>query len=525
MKTARLLVECLREEGVERIFGIPGEENLDLMDEIEAGGLEFILTRHEQAAAFMAGTVGRLTGRPGACLSTLGPGATNLVTGVADAYLSNYPLVALVAQAGEARLDPPEKQVLDLLAMFRPLTKGVMDLGLPDEVPMMVRKAFALATEERQGPVMLQVSEDVMKRSATSWPMTPSAPLRRDAEPDDLDVVRKALLDPGRCLAILGHGVVRERAVPEARTFCEAWNLPTACTWLAAGSMPFDHPLSLGSIGMRESDLVRDCYEEAETVLLLGYDGAEFQPRYWNRGKEKRVFYMGRAGLGRVKDLRLEREVRGDLPAILPSLSQGAAPREDWGRPYRARLCTELERPAGGPKGLVQVLRRQMGRQDIVVSDVGAHLIWMAKYYPSYGENTLLLQNGLIPMGAALPSAIAARLVMPERKVVAVVGDGGFLMSSAEMETAKRLGIDLVVVIFNDGGLGLIKERMERSFGRSSNTQLGLPDIPAYARSFGAEGYSVDVPELEAVLEDCLARDALAVIDVRVDYSDNRSLF
>ena len=520
-----MLVECLVQEGVERVFGIPGEENLDLMDEISAAGIEFVLTRHEQAAAFMAGTVGRLTGRPGVCMSTLGPGATNLVTGVADAYLSNFPLIALVAQAGEARRNPPQKQVLDLLAMFRPLTKVAMDVGAPDDVPMVVRRAFALATEERAGPVMLQVPEDTMRMPATSRPVTPPSIVTRDARPDALDAVRKVLRMSGRGLVILGHGVVRERAVLEARAFCEAWNLPAACTWLAAGSMPYDHPLSLGTVGMRDSDLVKGCYEEADTVLLLGYDAAEFQPQYWNRGREKKVLHLGRTGLGRVRDLKVEMEALGDLPTTLAALSQRAIPRENWADRHRTGLCVELERPGTGSKGLVQALRRQLGRGDILVSDVGAHLIWMAKYYPSYEANTLLLQNGLISMGAALPSAIAARLLLPERRVVAVVGDGGFLMSSAELETAKRMGVGFVTVIFNDGGLGLIKEKMKRALGRSSHTELGLPDIPGYARSFGAEGHSVEGREFEAVLQDCLGRNALAVIDVKVDYSDNQFLF
>ena len=525
MKTARLLVDCLLAEGVDRIFGIPGEENLDVMDELHDAGLPFVLTRHEQAAAFMAATVGRLTGRPGVCLSTLGPGATNLVSGEADAYLSNLPMIALVAQAGEARRNPPQKQVLDLMAMFKPLAKKVIDVRDPQDLAGSVRRAFALANSERTGPVVLQLPEDVMKRPAAGEPLPRNAQRTRRADPLTLAAIRKALEGAERPLAILGHGVVRERVVDETLRFLEAWNLPAGCTWMASGAVPYDHPLSLGTIGMRNSDLVRGAYEEADSVFLIGYDATEFQPQYWNKGREKSLFYMGRGGPGKAKDLELDASAAGDLPHILRDLTAAGRPGEHWHSIHQQEMRRETETPATGAKGLVQALRRQMGREDILVSDVGAHLIWLAKYYPVYRPNTLLLQNGLISMGVAVPSAMAARMVCPDKKVVAVVGDGGFLMSSSELETARRLGLRFVTVIFNDGGLGLISEKMRRGMGRASNVDLGSPDIPTYARSFGAEGYSVREGELETVLEDCLSRDALAVIDVKVDYSKNGSLF
>lgn len=525
MKAARLLVECLRAEGVERIFGIPGEENLDIMDEIHALGMEFVLTRHEQAAAFMAGTVGRLTGRPGVCLSTLGPGATNLVTGVADAYLSNLPMVALVGQAGAARRHPPQKQVLDLLAMFRPLTKKALDVSRPDDVPSTVREAFAMALSERSGPVMLQLPEDVMKKDAVTSLVRPTDIVPRNAGKGKIDAIKKVLADSEKALVIIGHGAIRSNAVQEVRNFCRSWKIPAVCTWMAAGVMPYDDPLSLGTIGMRNSDLVKASFEEADTVVLVGYDISEFQPQYWNKGCEKTVLYLGERSPGPADNLHLKAMAIGALGSSLARSSIGAMAKMDWATPHKEALREELERPGAGPKGLVQALRRQMRRQDILISDVGAHLIWLAKYYPVYEENTLLLQNGLISMGVALPSAIAARMIRPERKVVAVVGDGGFLMSAAELETAKRLGINFITVIFNDGGLGLIREKMQRGFGRSSNVDMGFPNVPEFARSFGAEGYSVEERDFEPVLQDCLQRDALAVIEVAADYSHNYRLF
>lgn len=525
MRAARLLVDCLLSEGVDRIYGIPGEENLEIMDALYEAGMPFVLTRHEQAAAFMAATAGRLTGRPGVCLSTLGPGATNLVSGVADACLSNLPMIALVAQAGRSRRDPPQKQVLDLLALFRPLTKKAMDVGEPADVPGSVREAFKVAVSERSGPVMLQVPEDVMKMEASGSPLPFSRRARRRATDEDLAVVRDVLSSSERPLVLAGHGVLRENAVSELRCLSDAWNLPVGCTWMAAGAMPFDNDLSLGTVGMRNSDLVKECYDEADAVLLLGFDATEFQPQYWNRGRTKRIAYLGRTKPAECLNLKPEVVALGDLPWSLERLIPNADPRKEWHRAHREKLVYELSGDTEGPKALVQAMRRCLGKEDILVSDVGAHLIWLAKYYPSYAPNTLLLQNGLIPMGVAIPSAIAAKIVHPGRMVVAAVGDGGFMMSSAELETAKRLGINFVTVIFNDGGLGLIREKMQRGMGRSSNVDLGSPDVPAYARSFGAEGYSVEAGEFEPVLRDCLERDALAVIDVRVDYSHNRNLF
>jgi len=525
MKAARLLIDCLRNEGVERIFGIPGEENLDVMDEIHSSGMKFVLTRHEQAAAFMAGTVGRLTGRPGVCLSTLGPGATNLVTGVADAYLSNLPMIALVAQAGASRRNPPQKQVIDLLAMFRPITKSAIDVGGPEEIALSVRKAFTLAVRERPGPIMLQLPEDTMKKESGAHPAGSMVPPAWNGVQRPLDLIRGTLRESDRPLVLIGHGVIRERAVLEVRALCEAWNMPGGCTWMAAGALPYDHPLSLGTVGMRNSDLVKECYEEADSVLLIGYDASEFQPQYWNRGREKKIMYLGRAGSGPLNKLGMRASALGDLPFSLRRLTEGAVKKKDWCSSHRDKQHQEMESTTVGPKSLVQAMRRQLGREDVLVSDVGAHLIWLAKYFPAYEPNTLLLQNGLISMGVAVPSAIAARMVHPEKKVVAVVGDGGFLMSSAELETARRYDVNFVTVIFNDGGLGLIREKMRRSLGRSSNVDLGSPDIPTFARSMGAKGYAVQERDFEAVLEDCLNRDIRAVIDVQVDYSEIADLF
>lgn len=525
MKASRLLVECLRAEGVNWVFGIPGEENLDIMDDLHQAGMEFVLVRHEQAAAFMAATVGRLTGRPGVCLSTLGPGATNLVSGVADAFLSNLPMVALVAQAGATRRDPPQKQVLDLLAMFRPLTKRAMDVGGPDEVPRSVNRAFRIASTERSGPVVLQLPEDVMKRETNGYPaQRPNGGVKK-AGKKEIAAVRDILSSAEHPLVLAGHGVLREGAVPVLIDFCEAWNLPAGCTWMAAGAIPFDHRLSLGTVGMRNSDLVKDAYEEADAVLLVGFDSTEFQPQYWNQGRAKRIAHLGRSRPIPCRNMVLETTALGDISDSLRRLSMNALPIKQWHGEHRRKLVDELARASEGPKALVQAMRRCMSRDDIMVSDVGAHLIWLAKYYPAFAPNTLLLQNGLISMGVAIPTAIAAKMVHPDRRVCATVGDGGFMMSSAELETAKRLGVNFVTVIFNDYGLGLIREKMARGLGRSSNVDLGNPDIPTYARSFGAEGYSVNEKELESVLRDCLDRDALAVIDVKVDYSHNRTLF
>jgi acetolactate synthase I/II/III large subunit len=531
MKASRALVSCLENEGVQRIFGIPGEENMDTMDALADSSIEFVLTKHENSAAYMATVQARLTNQPGVCLSTLGPGATNMVNGVADAFLSNLPLVALCGQAGQNRMDPPQKQVVDLINLYKPITKETLSIRTPSTVPMLVRKAFDTARRERPGPVMLELPEDVMKQDCVETPIPVCPIIRARHESGALARIAEVLSQAERPLIMAGHGVVRADAGKELKAFARSWNIPVAHTWMGSGILSFDDPLSLNTVGMRNYDTVIEAFEKADVIMLAGYDPPEFQPQFWNTGRKKIIVYVGEVPVGYAHNLNVNIQVLGGLKYMLKSLYRIGVPKSNWVSDIRNRLLKEISQTyadcAGmNPKNAVKAVREVMGLGDIVVPDVGAHLIWFARHYPVRKENTLLLPNGLITMGVGVPGALAAKICRPERDVVAVVGDASFMMTSAELETAKRIGANFVTIIFNDSGLGLIKVKMKRSFGRDYGCDFTNPDFIKYAESFGAKGYRVErADELKETLKRCLRNKELAVIDAKVDYSGNEELF
>jgi acetolactate synthase-1/2/3 large subunit len=530
MKASDLVVKCLEREGVDHIFGIPGEENIDLMNSLVDSGIEFILTRHEQSAAFMAGIQARLTREPRVCLSTLGPGATNLVTGVAEAYLGNSPIIAITGQAGAERCSPPQKQVLDLQALFRPITKESISVRSGSMIPIMMHRAFDIALQEITGPVHLELPEDVMRQEAVGEPI-----LRCEHEqvrPDKRSMMQLVdMIDRSQHPLILaGQGVIRAGATDQLRELCKHWRIPVVHTWHGAGIVPFDDEMSLNTTGVRASDNVRAAYEMADLIILVGFDMIEFQPQYWNIGMKKEIMHLGQSPLGRSDHAVPDVQVIGGLRHVLRTLTELARIKEPWANSIRVEMHnairTELvEHQGAKPQNVLRILRDNLARKDIVVSDVGAHLIWLAKYYPVFQENTLVLDNGLISMGVGVPGAIGAKMTYPDRKVVAVCGDGGFMMTMAELATAKENDVRFVTIIFNDGGYGLIRLKMEKACGRTNACTLKNPDFVKLARSFGAEGYQVkDSQEFGPVLQDCLKRDVLAVIDVSIDYSENRAL-
>ncbi len=530
MKTSELIVKCLEADGVTQIFGIPGEENIELMDSLASSDIKFILTRHEQSAAFMAAVQARMTGEVKVCLSTLGPGATNLVTGVADAMLSFAPVIAITGQAGTERTSPPGKQVLDLPALFRPIVKESITIREGNKVPVLMRRAFDVARQERPGPVHLELPEDVLRNEAMGRPLT-----RCDNEliwPDrkSLAQIVSIIEEAERPLVLAGQGVVRAGASNALRDLVKRWNIPVIHTWFGAGVVPGDADQSLNTIGVRASDNAREYYERADLVLLAGYDMIEFQPQFWNIGGEKEVIYFGQGPIGHSEHLEPDVQVIGSLKRILQMLAENAHMKQLWGEEVRdrTRALIEEQLPEGKgakPQNAIRTIRTALGREDIVVSDVGAHLIWLAKYYPVFRENTLMLDNGLISMGVGVPWAIGAKMAFPHRNVVAVCGDGGFMMSGLELATAKENGVNFVTIIFNDGGYGLIKLKMEKACGRATSVRFQNPDFVRLAQSMGAEGYRVDSSrELSTVLTDCVSRDALAVIDLRVDYTENLKL-
>jgi len=529
-RVADLVVRCLEAEGVRRIFGIPGEENLDLVDALIDSDIDLIVTRHEEGASLMASMVGRLTGRPGVCLSTLGPGATNMVTGVAEAHLSSTPMIALTGQVRREEARFPRKQYVDLVKLFEPVTKLSLSLRDSSIVPETMAGVFATAVEERPGPVHLEMPEDVMKEEVRGEPLIHEVGMSMAADGGEADVLRELIISSKRPLILAGHGIIRKGACAELSRFAKSWNIPVAMSWMGAGIVPFDDPLSLHTVGLRSLDFMLRAFREADLVIMAGLDIIEFQPAFWNVGVKKRVVHLGAIPLDPAKGFNPHHQVVGDLSLTLLEISANPVGRKNWALDLRGQLHTlldEIPEDTCGikPQTVVRCIREALGREDMAICDVGAHLLWMMRLYPAYRENTLIGSNGLIPMGFAIPGAIAAKLTCPERRVVAVCGDGGFLMTSNELETAVREEAPFVTVVFNDSGLGMIKTRQERVYGRNHGVEFGYVDLVGYAESLGAGGFRVtSAMELEEALSSCLESERPCVIDVPVDYSENANL-
>ena len=530
---ARLLVSCLENEGVEYVFGLPGEENLHVIDAIEASGIRFVTTRDERGAAFMADTYGALTGRPGVCLATLGPGAINLMLGVANAHLDSHPLVAITAQAGLHRLYKESHQAVDLVALFDPITKwgGMITVG--EAVPEMVRKAFKQARTERPGAAVLILPEDVAAQETPGEPLRVNVPV--DPAPSEVQVRRAVeILDGARSPVVLaGPGVARDDAMEALVRFSERLGLPVATTFLGKGVFPDDHPNALGTIGFMVRDYANFGFDEADVVVAVGYDLVEYAPDRWNPRRDKAIVHVHRTVAEVDDSYTLEVGLQGDIGATLDAIAAAALPRPK--RRHREEgeqaVADELRSGASDdafplrPQRIVHDLREALDREDIVLCDTGAAKIWMARLFPTYAPNTCLISNGLATMAFALPGAIAAKLVSPEHKVLAVMGDGAFLMSAAEIETAVRERVPFVILVWVDGGYGLIGWKQDIHFGRRSAVSFGNPDFVRFAESFGAKGYAIaDPTELLPTLRKALDDDAVSVIAVPVDYAENARL-
>ncbi|MFF3054913.1 acetolactate synthase large subunit [Streptomyces sp. NPDC057909] len=533
---AHLMVRCLEAEGVEYVFGIPGEENIRFVDALNNSGIRYVLVRHEQGASFMAEMYGRLTGRAGVCSATLGPGAINLLLGTADATTNSTPLVALAAQGSLARLHKESHQVIELVSMFAPVTQWAACVQTPDAVPEVMRKAFKTAQSERPGAVFLAVPEDIEAARSTR----PLAPLQVDTvradAPSPSQIARAAdTLATARCPVVLaGHGAARAGASAALVRFAEKLNLPVATTFHGKGVFPDDHPNALGAVGFMRHDYSNFGFDAADVLVCVGYEVQEFDPAEINPDGKKRILHLHRFPAEVDAHYPVTVGVEGDLSQSLDALA--AAVPETFsckaaGQRIRALLTDELEygkRSAACPlvpQRVVADVRAALDREDIVLVDTGAGKMWMARLYPAYESNTCLVSNGLSAMGFALPGAIAAKLARPERKVLAMMGDGSFLMNSQELETAVREHVPLAVLVLVDGGYGLITWKMELELGRHSHTRFTNPDLVAYAESFGARGHLIKAAdELLPVLRRALEEDAVSVIACPIDYSENLRL-
>ncbi len=548
---ADLLVECLETEGCDYVFSVPGEETMDVLDALSRSTrIRHVTTRHEQGAAFMADVHGRLTGQVAVAMSTLGPGATNLLTGVADAFLDRAPMVAITGQTGSDKLHKEAHQLVDIVRMFEPVTKWNTRVERIDAIPEIVRKAFRVAELEKPGPTHLELPENLAAMAPESGDATrPLEPTRAYLpEPTDEAIAHAARLiaSSHRPIVLAGNGVLRRRAAAALRGFARGLHVPVAVTFMGKGAIDDRSHLSLMAVGLQARDHVLTGFDRADLVVAVGYDLVEYAPSHWNPDGSKPIVHIDTQPAEVDADYRPAVELIGDIEGTLERLLEALLPLGIGGRnaterhaskeilvnaDLRLALLRDLEAYEADdgypvrPQKAIADLRRALEPEDIVVSDVGAHKVWVARLYQAYEPNTVIISNGFAAMGISLPGAIAAKLVHPERKVVALCGDGGFLMNSQELETATRVGAAVTVVVWRDDGYGLIDWKQRNEFGRPFGVDFGNPDFVAFAQSFGIAGFRVaSAADLYPTLMRALDVPGPSLVEVPIDYRENLRL-
>ncbi len=533
MKAAEKFVQCLENEGVTEIFGIPGEENLAVMDALLSSEIRFITTRHEQGAAFMADVYGRLTGKAGVCLGTLGPGATNLVTGFADANMDRAPIIGIAGQGSSKRLHKESHQIVDLVRMFEPISKYSAQIRSPEIVDEVVRKAFKDAQSEKPGGSFIEFPEDIADELvADSPPLKVQSPRTPRAPRDKVEQVAKLISDAEYPIVMAGNGVIRANASDALVAFAERLNIPVATTFMAKGVIPFSHDRCLGSVGLQANDYIACGFDRADLVICVGYDMVEYHPHLWNPDRTQRIVHIDRTPAEVDAHYILEAGVIGDIAQSLEDIGSLAAPQESFkAGNLRESIVDEFaahKHDTGmpmKPQKIIWDLRQALEPDDIVVSDVGAHKMWMARMYQAERPNTCIISNGFASMGIGVPGAIAAKLTCPDRVALTVTGDAGFLMNAQEIETALRIGTPIVVLVWTDSEYGLIKWHQLRTYGRESHIKFNNPDLVKHAESYGAKGYRVEAADqLLPILRQAIADNTVVVIDCPVDYSENMKL-
>ncbi len=531
MKTSDLFVRCLEAEGVRWVFAVPGEENLDLLESLRGSDVQLVVVRHEQAGGFMAATVGRLTGRPGVALSTLGPGATNLVTAAAYAQLGGMPLVMITGQKPVRESKQGAFQILDVVGMMEPLTKFTHRVVSGGYLPARVREAFRLAAEERPGATHLELPEDVLRDHAEVRPLAPSDVRIPHASTESLEQAAELLRGARRPLVVIGAGANRTRACDSLEAFVHRLRIPFLTTQMGKGVVDETSPFYLGTAALSSGDFVHRAVEAADLILNVGHSVIE-KPPFLMRDNGLTVIHLDYRPAQVDPVYFPQVEVVGDIAWSLARLGESVAPRRES---EMARLLPLVEasrehfrvRAADEafplrPERVVADVRQAVPPEGIVTLDNGMYKLWFARNYPARGQNTLLLDNALATMGAGLPSAMAAKMVHPERPVVCVTGDGGLLMNGQELETAVRLGLDLVVLVLRDDGYGMIRWKQEEMGLPDFGLSFGNPDFPAWARAYGAEGHRVsEAGTLAPLLADLLERPGVHVVDVPVSYEDD----
>ena len=529
-KASDLFVECLEAEGVRYVFGIPGEETLDLNESLENSSIAFVPVRHEQGGAYMADMYGRLTRRAGVCLGTLGPGATNLITAVADAFLDRSPLVALTGQADLDRMHKESHQHIDIVSMFHPVTKWNVRLNSSRVIPEVVRKAFKVAQAQKPGPTQVELPEDVMAEMVDAEPLPVQLRVRRP-EPSgaELEEAVGVIRSAEHPIVLAGNGVARVGAAAALREFAIATGIGVAETFMGKGLLDYEDRHALGTVGLQSRDYALAGFEDADVVITVGYDLVEHSPSNWNPGRDKRIVYIDTVSAEVDEHFITEVDLVGDIHHILSRLA-GELADGGWQPESRSRLNeivlgrfesgrTDDHFPVCPPRALWEI-RQALGPRDMLISDVGLHKLWIARMFPAHEPDTVFIANGLAGMGIALPTAIAAKLVHPERKVVTVSGDGGFLMNVQELETAVRLGTAIVNVIWENRQYGSIVWKQDKKFGRHFGTDFTNPDFVKLADAFGMPAWRIDaVDDFGPTLRRALDLDGPSLIVLPIDYS------
>ena len=534
-KASDLFVECLEAEGVKYVFGIPGEETLDLNESLESSSIDFVPVRHEQGGAYMADMYGRLTRSAGVCLGTLGPGATNLVTGVADALLDRSPMVALTGQADLERMHKESHQYLDIVDMLRPVTKFNTRLNSARVIPEVVRKAFKVAQAQKPGPTHIELPEDVMAAQVDAEPLPVRAARRRpEPSPEELRAALKVIREAERPVVLAGNGVVRTGAAAALRAFAYATGIGVAETFMGKGALDYEDPRALGTVGLQSRDYALAGFEDADVVITVGYDLVEHAPANWNPKRDKRIVCIDTVAPEVDEHFMTEVDLVGDLSVHPHVAGRGAVRRCSFttddsrlneivlGRFEAAKDDDAF--PMQPPRALWEI-RQALGRRDILISDVGLHKLWIARMFPAHEPETVFIANGLAGMGIALPTGIAAKLVHPDRHVVTVSGDGGFLMNVQELETAVRLRTPLVNIVWENRQYGSIVWKQDKKFGRHFGTDFTNPDFVRLADAFGMPAWRCEaVEDLGRHLRHALSLDLPSLIVVPIDYSIDVSI-
>jgi acetolactate synthase-1/2/3 large subunit len=528
-KASDVFVQCLEAEGVQYVFGIPGEETLDLNESLADSTVRFVPVRHEQGGAYMADAYGRLTGRAGVCLGTLGPGATNLVTAVADAFLDRAPLVALTGQSDLERMHKESHQYIDLIGIMRPVVKWNARVSSPEIVPEVVRKAFKVAESEKPGSTHLELPEDVMSRPLDAKPLPPHAPVQPEPGMREVQRATEIIMAAENPVILAGNGAIRTHASRALRAFVHTTGIPVAETFMAKGLIDYEDPHALGTVGLQSRDYEMAGFEDADVVISVGYDLVEHKPENWNPKQNKQIVVIDTVPAEIDEFFVPAVELIGDIASVLARLAAGCSRRrtEPPGIDRLRELTLGALRDGAGddhfpmrPPRVLADLRDVLGRTDLLISDVGLHKLWIGRMFPAHEPGTVLIANGLAGMGFALPTAIAAKLVHPSRHVVTVSGDGGFLMNCQELETAVRLRTAIVNVIWENQQFGSIVWKQDKKFGRHFGVDFGPTDFVKLAEAFGAAAWRCATAEDFAVrLRHALTLDVPSVIVVPIDYS------